>query len=100
MKDTDTLFCLGCRRKKRWNGPLQYEDKSGQLMMLPTDMALLWDKKFKPYVDLYAKDEEAFFQVRHGVYWSSVWAVVRSWGRGCVCVCVCAWKCVHGLTPS
>jgi hypothetical protein len=30
------------RRKKRWNGPLQYEDKSGQLMMLPADMALLW----------------------------------------------------------
>jgi hypothetical protein len=24
------------RRKKRWNGPVQYEDKSGQLMMLPT----------------------------------------------------------------
>jgi hypothetical protein len=30
------------RRKKRWAGPLQYEDKSGQLMMLPGDMALLW----------------------------------------------------------
>lgn len=49
-------------RKKRWNGPLQYEDKSGQLMMLPGDMALLWDRKFKPYVDLYAKDEETFFK--------------------------------------
>jgi len=49
-------------RKKRWSGPVQYEDKSGQLMMLPTDMALLWDKKFKPYVDLYAKDEEVFFK--------------------------------------
>jgi len=49
-------------RKKRWNGPLQYEDKSGQLMMLPTDMALIWDKKFRPYVDLYAKDEETFFK--------------------------------------
>ena len=30
-------------------------------MMLPTDMALIWDKKFKPYVEKYAKDEEAFF---------------------------------------
>jgi len=49
-------------RKKRWNGPLQYEDKSGQLMMLPGDMALLWDRKFKQYVDLYAKDEETFFK--------------------------------------
>jgi cytochrome c peroxidase len=49
-------------RKKKWDGPLQYEDKSGQLMMLPADMALLWDKKFKQYVDLYAKDEETFFK--------------------------------------
>jgi len=24
--------------KKKWDGPLQYEDKSGTLMMLPTDM--------------------------------------------------------------
>jgi hypothetical protein len=34
-------------------------------MMLPGDMALLWDKKFKKYVELYAKDEDAFFKVRH-----------------------------------
>jgi cytochrome c peroxidase len=49
-------------RKKKWNGPLQYEDKSGQLMMLPGDMALLWDRKFKQFVDLYAKDEDTFFK--------------------------------------
>lgn len=105
------------RRKKKWSGPLQYEDKSGQLMMLPTDMALLWvrrrpdndtdtdtdrttltslasltpppprthmhahiftslaslnlfpwfqDRKFKPWVELYAKDEEVFFKVCFG----------------------------------
>ncbi|EIE21758.1 heme peroxidase [Coccomyxa subellipsoidea C-169] len=49
--------------KKKWNGPLQYEDKTSKaLMMLPTDMALVWDKKFKPYVELYAKDDEKFFQ--------------------------------------
>ena len=48
-------------RKKKWSGPLQYEDKTGQLMMLPTDMALVWDKKFKKYVDVYAKDEQTFF---------------------------------------
>lgn len=30
-------------------------------MMLPTDLALIQDEKFKPYVELYAKDQEAFF---------------------------------------
>lgn len=35
-------------------------------MMLPADMALLWDRKFKKYVDMYAKDEDAFFKVRLG----------------------------------
>lgn len=35
-------------QKKKWNGPFQYEDKeSGKLMMLPADMCLLTDKKFK-----------------------------------------------------
>lgn len=28
----------------RWTGPEQFEDPSGQLMMLPADMALVWDK--------------------------------------------------------
>ena len=111
-------------KKKKWNGPLQYEDKSGTLMMLSTDMCggrggcffrgvpvgdggdggaggvgdllisaqilavaaappqghlcfvsreqgslcvcrwLLWDKKFKTYVQTYAKDEQ---KVREGV---------------------------------
>ena len=32
-------------------------------MMLPTDMALLWDRKFAPYVKEYAQDEEKFFKV-------------------------------------
>jgi cytochrome c peroxidase len=30
-------------------------------MMLPSDMALVWDKKFKKFVELYAKDEDKFF---------------------------------------
>ncbi|KAK9918279.1 hypothetical protein WJX75_002803 [Coccomyxa subellipsoidea] len=48
--------------KKKWNGPTQYEDKTSKaLMMLPTDMALVWDKKFKPYVELYAKDDQKFY---------------------------------------
>lgn len=29
---------LWCRRKRKWSGPPQFEDKSGQLMMLNTDM--------------------------------------------------------------
>jgi hypothetical protein len=32
-------------RKKRWSGPVQYEDPTGELMMLPTDLALIWDRK-------------------------------------------------------
>lgn len=31
-------------RPCRWDGPEQFEDPSGQLMMLPADMALVWDK--------------------------------------------------------
>lgn len=48
--------------KKKWNGPLQYEDKSGQLMMLPTDMALVSDRTFRKWVNAYAKDEDTFFK--------------------------------------
>jgi hypothetical protein len=32
-------------------------------MMLPTDMALVWDEKLKPYVELYAKDDKKFYDV-------------------------------------
>ncbi len=32
------IFLVTCRTKKKWNGPLQYEDPSKQLMMLPTDL--------------------------------------------------------------
>jgi len=47
--------------KRKWDGPLQYQDKeSKELMMLPTDMWLIWDKKFKKYVQKYAEDADAF----------------------------------------
>lgn len=47
---------------RKWNGPKQYEDKSTKsLMMLPTDLALVKDKKFRPVVEKYAKDNDAFF---------------------------------------
>ena len=51
------------RTKRKWDGPLQYEDSSKTLMMLPTDMALIWDRKFAPYVKEYAQDEDKFFKV-------------------------------------
>lgn len=42
---------------------LQYEDKTTQtLMMLPTDMVLVQDKKFKPWTEKYAKDNDLFFK--------------------------------------
>jgi cytochrome c peroxidase len=45
----------------KWEGPLQYEDKTGELMMLPTDLSLVQDKKMRPIVEEYAKDEKKFF---------------------------------------
>jgi hypothetical protein len=50
-------------RKKQWNGPPQFEDEeTGTLMMLPTDIALLEDAKFRPHVEAYAKDQDLFFR--------------------------------------
>jgi len=47
---------------KKWNGPPQFEDEeSGKLMMLPSDIALINDPKFKKYVEAYAKDQNLFF---------------------------------------
>jgi catalase (peroxidase I) len=47
---------------RKWNGPKQYEDSTGELMMLPADLSLLDDPKFKFWVEHYAKDEEAFLK--------------------------------------
>jgi cytochrome c peroxidase len=46
----------------KWTGPEQWEDPSGELMMLPSDMALLFDKDFRSIVELYASNEEIFFK--------------------------------------
>jgi len=48
--------------KKQWEGPEQFEDQTKRLMMLPADLALLKDEKFKEWVDKYAKDKDVFFQ--------------------------------------
>ncbi|CZS94375.1 probable ascorbate peroxidase [Rhynchosporium agropyri] len=48
---------------KKWNGPKQLEDKTTKsLMMLPTDIALVSDKAFKKWVEVYAKDNDRFFK--------------------------------------
>merc|ERR1712233_227982 len=48
-------------RKKEWDGPEQFEDvATGKLMILPTDMALKTDPKFRVYTELYAKDAALF----------------------------------------
>ncbi|KAK7532080.1 heme peroxidase [Phyllosticta citribraziliensis] len=48
---------------RKWNGPKQFEDvKTKSLMMLPTDMALIQDKKMKSWVEKYAKDQELWFK--------------------------------------
>ncbi|KAJ1028415.1 hypothetical protein NDA16_001582 [Ustilago loliicola] len=53
---------------KKWDGPFQYvakapgaDDDDEQLMMLPTDYALIQDDKFRPWVEKYAEDRDAFF---------------------------------------
>jgi cytochrome c peroxidase len=47
---------------KTYTKARQYQDKSGDLMMLPADLALVQDPAFKKYVELYAKDEKLFFK--------------------------------------
>jgi len=47
---------------KPWTGPDQFENANGQLMMLPSDIALIADPEFKKCVEMYAKDEDLFFK--------------------------------------
>jgi len=49
-------------KQRKWDGPLQYEDETGKLMMLPTDLALIQDASFRKWVELYAKDQARFFK--------------------------------------
>lgn len=46
---------------KNWDGPKQYVNKD-DLMMLPADMALVQDPKYKKIVEMYAKDQNLFFK--------------------------------------
>jgi len=47
--------------ERKWNGPKQYQDSTGKLMMLPADLAFIKDPEFKKWVDVYHKDEKIFF---------------------------------------
>jgi len=48
---------------KKWSGPKQFEDRTTKtLMMLPTDMVLIKDKSFRKWVEVYAKDQNKFFE--------------------------------------
>jgi len=63
-------------RPKKWDGPLQYEDEdTGDLMMLPTDMAIKTDPSFLKYAEIYAKDEGRFFDD-----FAAVWTKLLSLG--------------------
>jgi cytochrome c peroxidase len=42
--------------------PLQFEDPTGELMMLPADLALINDPEFRKWVELYAKNSDKWFQ--------------------------------------
>jgi len=48
-------------KKCPWKGPNQFEDKTGTLMMLPSDIVLTKDAKFDEWVIKYKDDEELFF---------------------------------------
>jgi len=47
---------------KPWTGPMQYEDPTGDLMMLPSDIVLIEDRDFRQFVELYAKDSDVFMK--------------------------------------
>mmetsp|Transcript_21015 Transcript_21015/g.59131 ORF Transcript_21015/g.59131 Transcript_21015/m.59131 type:complete len:286 (-) Transcript_21015:898-1755(-) len=48
--------------EKKWSGPKQFEDPTGDLMMLVSDLALLKDDDFKKWVMHYKENEDEFFQ--------------------------------------
>jgi cytochrome c peroxidase len=60
------LLSENWRKKKLANGLEQFisvdEVTETELMMLPTDMALIQDKSFRQYVEIYAQDKDRFFK--------------------------------------
>lgn len=60
------LLSLQWKKKTLKSGVEQFatydEDSDTELMMLPTDMALRQDSRFRKYVEVYARDKQAFFR--------------------------------------
>lgn len=60
------LLSLQWKKKTLKNGVEQFvnydEDTETELMMLPTDIALTQDAKFRMWVELYARDKDRFFE--------------------------------------
>ncbi len=60
------MSSLSWEKKTLENGVEQYvsfdEDSGVELMMLPTDLALLNDPSFRPWVKKYAEDKDMFFR--------------------------------------
>ena len=48
-------------KPKDWDGKFQYTDPTDTLIMLPTDIALIQDAKFRKHVERYAADQQTFF---------------------------------------
>ena len=46
---------------RQWDGPLQYEDETKTLMMLPADLAFAQDPIFEGWARKFASDEDLFF---------------------------------------
>jgi cytochrome c peroxidase len=46
--------------ERKWRGPKQFTDPTGDLMMLPTDISLTTDPEFRTWTEVYAKDEALF----------------------------------------
>ncbi len=49
-------------KPKECEGKFQYTDPTDKLVMLPTDIALIEDPKFRVHVERYAADQELFFK--------------------------------------
>ncbi|KAK9249502.1 heme peroxidase [Lipomyces tetrasporus] len=49
-------------KRKNSVGVEQYNDEDNELMMLPTDMALVKDPKFRVWVEKYADDKDLFYR--------------------------------------
>jgi peroxiredoxin len=50
------------KQKTNKQGLMQYRDEDDELMMLPTDYALIKDEKMRPWVEKYADDKELFYK--------------------------------------